>query len=228
MRSVAVKPAEQQAAAMVLSVRALLVEQRTQAINALRGHAAEFGIVAAKGTARVAGLLAAVAQDAALAEPARPMLALLGRQIAHLDREIERLDTQLLAQHRADPISRQLADIPGIGPLTALTLTLRVDARQFTSGRHFAAWIGLTPREHSSGGKQRLGGISRAGDERLRQLLVTGAMAVIRHVRPGQAVRPGVSAWLQRLLERRPRKVAAVALAKRWLWPTRWPVLSGP
>jgi transposase len=228
MRSVAVKPAEQQAAAMVLSVRALLVEQRTQAINALRGHAAEFGIVAAKGTARVAGLLAAVAQDAALPEPARPMLALLGRQIAHLDREIERLDTQLLAQHRADPISRQLADIPGIGPLTALTLTLRVDARQFTSGRHFAAWIGLTPREHSSGGKQRLGGISRAGDERLRQLLVTGAMAVIRHVRPGQAVRPGVSAWLQRLLERRPRKVAAVALAKRWLWPTRWPVLSGP
>lgn len=209
---------------MVLSVRALLVEQRTQAINALRGHAAEFGIVAAKGTARVAGLLAAVAQDAALAEPARPMLALLGRQIAHLDREIERLDTQLLAQHRADPISRQLADIPGIGPLTALTLTLRVDARQFTSGRHFAAWIGLTPREHSSGGKQRLGGISRAGDERLRQLLVTGAMAVIRHVRPGQAVRPGVSAWLQRLLERRPRKVAAVALANkmaRIVWAMR-------
>jgi transposase len=212
MRSVAIKSAEQQAQAMVLSVRELLVGQRTQLINAVRGHAAEFGVVAAKGTSQVTALLAAVAGNTAVPQAAREMLVLLGRQVDHLDREIARLDTKLMARHKAHPVSRLLAGIPGIGPIGALTLALRIDPAQFESGRHFSAWIGLTPREHSSGGKQRLGGISRAGDERLRQLLVLGATAVIQHAKPG---RPGVSPWLLSLLERRPRKLAAVALANK-------------
>jgi transposase len=212
MRRVAVKSAAQQADALTLGARELLVGQRTQTINALRGHAAEFGIVAAKGTGKVAELLAAVAQAADLPEAARSMLAFLGGQVEHLDRAIARLDAALLAQHRANPVSQLLAEIPGIGPIGALTLAVRVDPAQFQSGRHLAAWIGLTPRERSSGGKQRMGGISRAGDERLRQLLVLGATSVIQHAKPG---RRGASAWLLSLLERRPRKLAAVALANK-------------
>ena len=212
MRSVAIKSAEQQAQAIILSARELLVGQRTQLINAVRGHAAEFGLVAAKGTSRVAALLAAIADGDAVPQVARELLALLGRQIDHLDREIARLEAKMMVQHKAHPVSRLLAEIPGIGPIGALTLALRVDPAQFASGRHFSAWLGLTPREHSSGGKQRIGGISRAGDDRLRQLLVLGATAVIQHAKPG---RRGVSPWLLSLLERRPRKLAAVALANK-------------
>ncbi len=212
MRSVAIKSAEQQAQAMILSARELLVGQRTQLINAVRGHAAEFGLVAAKGTSRIADLLAAVADCNTVPQVARELLALLGRQIDHLDHEIARLEAKMMVQHKAHPVSRLLAEIPGIGPIGALTLALRVDPTQFASGRHFSAWLGLTPREHSSGGKQRIGGISRAGDDRLRQLLVLGATAVIQHAKPG---RRGVSPWLLSLLERRPRKLAAVALANK-------------
>ena len=118
----------------------------------------------------------------------------------------------MLAMHKADPVSRRLAKVPGIGPIVAVTLTVGVDATQFESGRHMAAWIGLTPREHSSGGKQRLGGISRAGNERLRQLLVVGAMAVIRHAKPGSK---SATPWLLELLARKPRKLAACALANK-------------
>jgi transposase len=130
-----------------------------------------------------------------------------------------------MAQHKANPVSRRLAEIPGIGPIGALPLALRIDPRQFQSGRHLAAWIGLTPREHSRGGKRRIGGISRAGDERLRQLLVLGATAIIRYAKPGRA-----SAWLLSLLERRPRKLVAVApcSSQRQVWPTRWPASRGP
>jgi len=210
MRWVAIKSAAQQADALALSARELLVAQRTQTINALRGHAAEFGVVVAGGPSRVAELLAAVARDAEIPQAARRLLAFLGQQVAHLDREIAKLEVALMAQHRANPVSRLLAEIPGIGPIGALTLAVRIDPRQFQSGRHLAAWIGLTPRQHSSGGKQRMGGISRAGDERLRQLLVLGATAIIRYAKPGRA-----SAWLLSLLERRPRKLAAVALANK-------------
>jgi len=119
-------------------------------------------------------------------------------------------DAKLMARHKATPESRLLAEVPGIGPIGALNIVLRVDAAQFKSARHFAAWLGLTPRDHSTGGKQRLGGITRAGNERLRQLLVLGATAVIQHAKPGRA-----SAWLLALLERRPRKLAAVALANK-------------
>ncbi|HEX3996332.1 MAG TPA: IS110 family transposase, partial [Acetobacteraceae bacterium] len=142
----------------------------------------------------------------------------LGSEIDRVEARLIETEAKLMAQHKANADSRRLSAIPGVGPKSALNFTLRVDATQFKSGRHFAAWLGLVPRECSTGGKQRMGGISRAGNERLRQLLVLGATAVIQHAKPG---RPGVSAWLLKLLERKPRKLAAVALANkmaRILW----------
>lgn len=212
MRFVPVKSAVQQAGIMILKTRDLLVRQRTQLINAVRGHAGEFGVIAAKGTARVEALLERVAGDETLPEAARDMIALLGEQIKDLDIRITALETRMKQAHKANPVSQLLETIPGIGLIGALSLALTVDPAQFRSARHFAAWLGLTPRERSTGGKQRMGGISRAGDERLRHLLVTGATAVIRHVKPGSR---NASAWLLSLLERRPRKVAAVALANK-------------
>jgi transposase len=212
MRFVPVKSAVQQAGAMILKTRELLVRQRTQLINAVRGHAGEFGVVAAKGTARVEPLLERVAGDETLPGPARDMIALLGEQIKDLDIRITALETRMKQAHKANPISQLLEGIPGVGPISALSFALTVNAGQFRSARHFAAWLGLTPKEHSTGGKQHMGGISRAGDERLRQLLVIGATAVIRHVKPGSGK---ASAWLLALLERRPRKVVAVALANK-------------
>jgi transposase len=181
-------------------------------INAVRGHAGEFGVIAAKGTARIEALLEHVAGDETLPAEAREMIAVLGQQIKDLDIRITALETRMKQAHKANPVSQLLEGIPGVGPIGALSFALTVDPAQFHSARHFAAWLGLTPRERSSGGKQRMGGISRAGDERLRQLLVIGATAVIRHVKPGSR---NASAWLLSLLERRPRKVAAVALANK-------------
>jgi transposase len=207
-----VKSAEQQASGSLLSVRELLVRQRTQLVNALRGQAAEFGVVAGKGIAKVDSLLQAIAGSSECPLPARAAMALLGQEIAHLDETLKGIDADLKRQHKANSTSRLLEQIPGIGPLIALTLATQVAPGQFKSGRHFAAWLGLTPQEHSTGGKQRLGGISRKGNERLRQLLVVGAMAVIRFAKPGSK---SASAWLLDLLNRRPRKVAAVALANK-------------
>lgn len=212
MHDVAVKSADTQARAMLLSVRELLVRQRTQMVNALRGHAAEMGLVAAKGDAGLTKLRAAIAADTALPAAAVEALSLLGEEVDRIETRLAKADKQLAVQHKQDADSLRLVEIPGVGPTTALSFSLRVDAKQFESGRHFAAWLGLAPREKSTGGKQRLGGISRAGDERLRQLLVLGATAVINHAKPG---RPGVSAWLLALLERKPRKLAAVALANK-------------
>lgn len=217
MRCVPVKSAETQAEAMDLSARDLLVRQRTQLVNAVRGHAAEFGVIAAKGIAQVEPLLKRVAASD-MPQAAKETLAQLGRVIAQLDAQLAEIGQRLAAQHKANPVSQRLAAIPGIGPLTALTVAMKVDAGQFESARHFAAWLGLTPKERSTGTRQSLGGISRAGNERLRQLLVVGAMAVIRHAKPGSKT---ASPWLLQLLERRPRKVAAVALANkmaRTLW----------
>ncbi len=210
MREVAVKSADQQAKAMLLSVRELLVRQRTQLVNALRGHAAEFGHVGRLGRAGMAKLMVDVAEDAEEPTPAKDALALRGAEIGRLDARLAEVDARLVVQHKQTPTSKMLAEVPGIGPIGALSLLLRVDFSQFKSGRHFASWLGLTPREHSTGGKTRLGGISRAGDERLRQLLVLGATAVIRRAKPGRA-----SPWLIALLARRPRKLALVALANK-------------
>jgi len=212
MRFVPVKSAEAQAAAMILSVRELLVKQQTQLVNALRGHAAEFGVIAAKGTPHVAALLERVAADPAVPAAARAMFGELGAAMAEVSTHIGDLDRKLARLHKTHPVSQRLAAVPGIGPVSALTLALTVDARQFHSGRHFAAWLGLTPKQNSTAGKHRLGKISRQGNERLRQLLVLGATAVVRLVRPEQAKG---SAWLQALVQRRSRKVVAVALANK-------------
>jgi transposase len=220
MPSVPVKSAERQADAMLLSVRDLLVRQRTQLVNALRGHAAEMGLVTPVGDKGFAQLRAEIATDDALPASAVQALEMLGHEVNRIEARLAEIDAKLLALHKAQdgvgPLSRRLAEVPGVGPITALHIALRIDAAEFASGRHLAAWLGLTPRDHSTGGKQRQGGITRAGNERLRQLLVLGATAVIRYARPGR-----VSAWLLSLLERRPRKLAAVALANkmaRILW----------
>jgi transposase len=212
MSFVPVKSAARQAAAMVLSVRTLLVKQRTQLVNALRGHAAEFGVVAARNLCHVEALLSKLAQDQGVPEVARAMFAVLGTQIAAVDEQIVALDRQLAAQHAADPLSRRLAQVPGVGPITAQTVLTQVDPGQFTSARHFASWLGLTPKERSTGGKRRFGGISREGNNRLRQLFVLGASAVIQKAKPGRRL---ASPWLMALLARRPRLVAAVALANK-------------
>jgi transposase len=223
MPSVAVKTREQQAGVMILKHRDLLVAQRTQAINALRGHAAEFGVIAAKGPCNVTALLAKLAADDDIPAAAKAMFAQMGAHITALDEQIAALAADLLALFKANAAAQLLAAVPGVGLLTALSLALMVEPGSFASARHFAAWLGLVPKEHSTGGKQRLGRISKAGNERLRTLLVVGAMAVIRHAKPGSRSAP---AWLLQLLERKPRKVAAVALANKiarivWAMMTR-------
>ncbi len=222
MREVPVKSVEAQAAAMLLSVRDLLMRQRTQLINALRGHATELGLVAAQGDKGLAELRAEIAADASLPPAAIEALGLLGGEIDRIAARLAQTDKTLMVRHRANEQSRRLAEVPGVGPVGALNFSLRVDASQFRSGRHFAAWLGLVPKQHTTGGKPRLGHISRAGDERLRQLLVLGATAVIRHARPGH---PTASPWLLALLERKPRKLAAVALANK-MARTIWAMLT--
>jgi len=194
MRFVPVKSAEMQAEAMILSVRALLLKQQTQLVNAVRGHAAEFGVIAAKGTQNVAALLERVVADPAVPAAAQPMFHELGAALARVSARIAEQERKLAALHKNNSLSRQLAEVPGIGPVGGLTLALTVDARQFQSGRHFAAWLGLTPKQNSTGGKHRLGKTSREGNERLRALLVNGATAVVKYVNPEQGKG---SAWLQ-------------------------------
>jgi len=212
MRFVPIKSAESQAGLMVLRVRELLVKQRTALINAIRGHAAEFGVTTAKGPANVAELLQrAHAEKAGVPPPALEMLSLLAGQLDTIEARLKTLEVHLIGMHKANPTSQCLATIPGVGPIGAVSFALRVpDPEAFRSGRHFAAWLGLTPRENSTGGRHRPGRISRQGDEALRKLLVLGATAVIRFAKPGQA-----SPWLLQLLARRPNKLAAVALANK-------------
>ena len=211
MRFVAAKSAESQAGLMLLGVRDLLVKQRTMLINALRGHAAEFGIVGAKGRERLAVLLQRAAEEAQVPALAREMLQLLAGQVAAIEARIATIETRLMRLHKENPVSQCLATQPGIGPIGAVSFALKVgDPEAFGSGRHFAAWIGITPRENSTGGRARPGRISRAGDQTLRRLLVLGATAVIRQAKPGRA-----SPWLIALLARKPRKLAALALANK-------------
>lgn len=222
MRTVPVKTVDEQAATIIVKHREVLVGQRTQAINALRGHAAEFGIIAAKGCSNVAALLVVLADDKAIPAVAKAMFDQMGTHIADLNSKIEVLDQQLLELHKVSPASQRLAAIPGVGPITAITMALTVNPANFETGRHFAAWLGLTPQEHSTGGKHRLGKISKAGNERLRQLLVVGATSVIRVAKPDGK---SASAWLLQLLERRPRKLAAVALANK-MARTIWAMMA--
>jgi transposase len=213
MQFVPVKTEEQQAALMLAGVRQQLIARRTQLSNAIRGYAAEFGLTAAKGLDKIEPLLARIAQDETVPESARELFAFQGRDYARLQIELKAIEVKLRAWHRANADSRRLAQIPGVGPIGATTLVMKTpDPRVFASGRHFAAWLGLTPKDHSSGGKTRLGKITRAGDEVLRRLLVAGATAVIQQVRRG---RGHPSPWLLALLKRKPPKLAAVALANK-------------
>jgi transposase len=209
MRFVPVKSEGEQAAAMLLSVRDLLVKQRTMLVNAIRSHAAEFGVIGAKGVSRVADVLVRARES--VPALAFDLLAVLAGQLEVLEVQLVRIDQQMRNWHRENERSRRLATMPGIGPVGAMTMVLRVpDPTVFRSGRHLASWIGLTPREHSTAGKQRLGKISRQGDEALRRLLVVGATSVIKQAQRGRG-----PAWLLALLKRRPAKVVAVALANK-------------
>jgi transposase len=213
MRFVAAKTAEQQAILMLHKVRDLLVRQRTMLINALRGHLAEFGIIAARGPGGVTAAIAALheAQDS-LPALARVALHSLVDQLRIVRDEVVKVEKRIVAQHRADEASRRLATIPGIGPITASAIAAAVpDATLFKSGRQFAAWLGLTPRTHSSGGKERLVGITKQGDGYIRRLLVIGATAVIRLARQDNASK----AWAAKLLERKSARLVSVALANK-------------
>lgn len=231
MRFVPVKSAEEQAALTLLGVRDLLTKQRTMLGNAIRGHAAEFGVIGAKGPEKLAALLKRIGEDDSLPQLARDMIAVLAAELATIQGRLHALEARLMARHKADPRSRLLATIPGVGPIGAITFALKVpDAAVFRSGRHFAAWLGLTPREHSTAGRQRLGKISREGDEGLRQLLVLGATAVIQQVerrRNAKTTSGNDSLWLLQLLARKPKKLAAVALANKMARIIRAMLVSG-
>jgi transposase len=215
MRFVPIKTKEQQAALMLHRTRQLLVRQRTMLSNAIRGHLAELGIVSAKGRNGTSELLGIIADgaDSRILPAARGMLGVLARQYIAIGAEIGSIEKSILAWHRSCEASRRLEEIPGIGPIVATALVAEVgDWKAFSSGRSLAAWIGLVPKQHTTGGKDRLGSITKQGNRYLRWLLVTGAMAVIRYAQKhGTKKRP----WLGRLMERRPTKVAAVALANK-------------
>jgi transposase len=212
-RRVSIKTVEQQSAQMLIGVRDGLLKRRTQVSNTIRGHAAEFGLVAAKGLAHLEPLLARIEADDTVPELAREMFAMLAGQYRHVSAQIREIEARLLAHHRASEQSRRLAEIPSVGPVIAAALAAKVaDPRRFRSGRDFAAWLGLTPKDHSTAGKARQGGITRAGDEMLRSLLICGASSVIQKARRG---RPGDAVWLSSLVEHKPPKLAAVALANK-------------
>jgi transposase len=215
MRFVATKTPEQQSGLTLHRTRHLFIRQQTAVINAIRAHLAEFGIVAPVGRKGVEALLAVVADpgDRRVPEIARACLAALGAQLRRLKEQILAFDRLILAWHRSNEASRRLDAIPGVGPVLATALVASIaDPKVFRSGRNFSAWIGLVPKQHSSGGKDRLGSISKQGDRYLRGLFVAGALAVIRYARiHGTRHRP----WLTALLARRPSKVAAIALANK-------------
>lgn len=223
MRFVAVKSEAQQAAAMAYRTRDLLVRQRTQTINALRAHLAEQGIVAPVGPAHVGRLAAIVdGDDGILPAVVQDLARLLLKQVEDLSEKIKGLDAELRREAGADDTARRLTTIPGIGPITAAAITTFAPPMEtFSKGRDFAAWVGLTPRQHSSGGKERLGRTSKMGQKDIRRLLITGAIAVVRW-----AARKGApeGSWLARMLTRKPKMLVAVALANR-MARTAWALM---
>ena len=214
MRFVAVKTEEQQARGMLFRTRDLLVRQRTQTINALRGHLAEFGVIAPQGPAHVGRLASALEGPASrLPEAVRELAGLLLEQIAGLDAKIAGLEREVHVRARQDEEARRLMSVPGIGPISAMaTQAFAPPMESFRRGRDFSAWLGLVPRQHTTGGKPKLGKISKMGQRDLRRLLITGAMTVVCW-----AVRRGVTTdpWLAGMLARKPRMLVAVALANR-------------
>ena len=215
MRFVPTKTSEQQSGLVLHRTRHLFIRQQTSVINAIRAHLAEFGIVAPVGRYGVEDLLRIVADpnDKRVPDIARACLAALGAQLRRIKEQILEFDRMIRAWHRSSEMSRRLDDCPGVGPALATAVVASVaDPMAFKSGRNFAAWVGLVPKQRSSGGKERLGGISKQGDRYLRSLFVIGALAVIRYAKiHGTKHRP----WLTALLARRPTKVAAIALANK-------------
>jgi len=224
MQFVPIKTVDQQAVLMLHRSRKLLIEQRTRIGNALRAHLAEFGIATAKGETGFAAALAVVDQqeDQRLPAVARQALAALAAQWRSASEQIAALDREIVACHKSNEASRRVATIPHIGPVIASTLVATVgDATRFKNGRQFSAWLGLVPSQNSSGGKERLGGITKTGDRYVRQLLVLAALGMLRRVRKDEAVSP----WLAQLLKRKPPKQAAIALANK-LARITWAILA--
>jgi transposase len=215
MRFVETKTPEQQSCLMLHRTRQLFIRQQTSVINAIRAHMAELGVVAAVGRKGVEQLLAIAtdASDQRVPEVARACLAGLGAQLRMLKEQILEFDRRIMAWHRSNETSRRLDELPGVGPALATALVATVaDPKAFRSARDFSAWIGLVPKQHSSGGKDKLGSISKQGDRYLRSLFTAGALAVIRYAKiHGTRHRP----WLTALLARKPTKVAAIALANK-------------
>ncbi len=215
MRFVPIKSADQQAVLMLHRTRDLLIRQRSSLISAIRAHFAEFGIVVGQGIRNVERLLGLLesAGDQRLPALAAKMLGILAAQLRDVAERVKEVEVKLLAWHRADETSRRLQSVPGLGPITASAIVATVgDASQFKSGRQFAAWLGLVPQQRSSGGKERLGGISERGDGYIRRLLVHGARAIVGWRKRSAMHR---TPWIERLLARRPTNVVIVAYANK-------------
>jgi transposase len=217
------KTVEQQAVLMLHRTRDLLVRQRTQLVNAMRAHLAELGLIAARGREGLQTLIGVVKdRTSELPDLARRALQIILDQLTAVGQQIGEIEHHIHAQHGSSEASRRLETIPGIGVMGATAIAATVpDPTVFKSGREFAAWVGLVPRQNSTGGKERLGSISKQGDRYLRRLLVVGATAVIRHAR----THPDKHPWLIELLARRPAKVVAVALANK-MARIAWAVLA--
>jgi transposase len=232
MRFVAIKSSDQQSLLAVHRARDLLIRQRTQLVNMIRGQLAEFGIVLAKGIHHVLNLVARLLDGEALGIPAlaRKVVITLAEQLRDLQVRIGDLEKDLVSWSRDDPVVKCLQTIPGIGIITASALAASVpDPHQFTSGRQFAAWVGLTPRANCSGGKERLGRISKMGDQYLRRLLVNGMTSQLRWVRHHPEAHP----WAAKLLRKKPAKLVAVAMANKaartaWAVMTRGEIYRAP
>ncbi len=223
MRFVPVKTADQQAAVLLHRGRERLVRQRTMLVNALRAHLAEFGVIAPLGLRHVDKLIAIVrdANDRRLPDLARQVLQVLAAQIEQIAAAVAALEKQLIAWHKSNPVSQRLATIPGIGPIIATAIAaMVVDPIAFRSGREFAAWLGLVPRQNSTGGKTRLGRISKRGNRYLRRLLINGASANLLRSKATNA-----DPWVIGLRRRRPSLVIAVALANKTA-RIAWAVMS--
>ena len=224
MTYVPVKTVENQATLMLVGLRERLTRSRTRVANAIRGYAAEFGITGAKGKAKLQPLLNRVQQDETVPALARELFTELAEEHAAISARLAAIDAKLVAWHRSSPISRSLTQLPGVGPLIASLLVMKtVDPHRFSSSRHFAAWLGLTPKNHSTAGRNKLGVITKAGDRTLRSVLVVGATSVVRQVRSGKYRRPML--WLAELLKRKAPKLAAVALANK-IARIAWKILT--
>lgn len=232
MRFVAVKSADQQSVVMLHRTRELLVRQRTQLVNIMRGQLAEFGVTLAKGIQYASQFTRRLLEGDAPDIPALAItiITVLAEQIRQVQARISELEKELKQWFREDQLAQGLASIPGIGPITATALVSTVtDPHQFTSGRQFAAWLGLTPKANSSGGKERQGRISKMGDQHIRRLLVSGMTAQLQSVRR----HPDEHPWVIALLARKPAKLVAVAMANKaariaWVVMTRGELYTKP